>query len=313
MKNQKTLIYIIIALAVLAIIFIGFRIFTPEDTWLCQNGQWVKHGNPSAPQPIQSCGNGNMIQNGNSNQNINQANTSNPNLKLTNLQPNQKISSPFTLSGEARLWYFEGSFPLRLEDNQGKTLATGIAQALDDWMTEDFVPFMADIEFTVNEPTAGVLILTKDNPSGLPQFDEQVEIPVMLEPSGTLTTVKVFFNNNNLDPQVSCNKVFPVNRQVPQTTSIARAALQELLKGPTLADENAGYFTSLNNGVKIQSLKIENNTAYVDFDNQLEYQVGGSCRVSAIRAQIAETLKQFSTVQDVVISIDGRTEDILQP
>ena len=53
--------------------------------------------------------------------------------------------------------------------------------------------------------------------------------------------------------------------------------------------------------------------AYVDFDEQLEFQVGGSCRVSAIRAQIIQTIKQFSTVKDVIISINGRTEDILQP
>jgi len=53
--------------------------------------------------------------------------------------------------------------------------------------------------------------------------------------------------------------------------------------------------------------------AKADFDEQLEFQVGGSCRVSAIRAEITQTLKQFSTVKEVVISIDGRTEDILQP
>jgi hypothetical protein len=35
--------------------------------------------------------------------------------------------------------------------------------------------------------------------------------------------------------------------------------------------------------------------------------------VAAISAQIRETLKQFSTVKGVIISIDGRTEDILQP
>ncbi|PIP22172.1 MAG: hypothetical protein COX38_02115, partial [Candidatus Nealsonbacteria bacterium CG23_combo_of_CG06-09_8_20_14_all_39_25] len=48
-------------------------------------------------------------------------------------------------------------------------------------------------------------------------------------------------------------------------------------------------------------------------DEQLEFQVGGSCKVSAIRAQITQTLKQFPTVDEVVISINGRTEDILQP
>jgi len=45
----------------------------------------------------------------------------------------------------------------------------------------------------------------------------------------------------------------------------------------------------------------------------LEEAVGGSCRVTAIRSQIEQTLKQFSTVQSVIISIDNRTEDILQP
>jgi spore germination protein GerM len=65
--------------------------------------------------------------------------------------------------------------------------------------------------------------------------------------------------------------------------------------------------------VKVESLKIENRTAYAAFDTELERAVGGSCRVSAIRAQIIETLKQFSSVDNVIISIDGRTEDILQP
>jgi len=35
-------------------------------------------------------------------------------------------------------------------------------------------------------------------------------------------------------------------------------------------------------------------------------------RVSAIRAQITETLKQFETVNEVIVSIDSRVEDILQ-
>ncbi len=38
-----------------AIIFLGARLLTPEDTWLCQNGTWVKHGNPSLPMPTGAC------------------------------------------------------------------------------------------------------------------------------------------------------------------------------------------------------------------------------------------------------------------
>lgn len=77
--------------------------------------------------------------------------------------------------------------------------------------------------------------------------------------------------------------------------------------------KNQGFFTSINPGVKIQNIVIENGIAKVDFDEQLEFQVGGSCRVSAIRAQIIQTLKQFPTIKEVLISINGRIEDILQP
>ena len=125
--------------------------------------------------------------------------------------------------------------------------------------------------------------------------------------------VKVFFNNDRMDPEFSCNKVFPVEREILKTQAVARAALTELLKGPTEAEKAQGFFTSINPGVKIQELTIENGVARVDFDSQLEFQVGGSCRVSAIRAEITQTLKQFPTVNSVIISIDGRTEDILQP
>ncbi len=127
-------------------------------------------------------------------------------------------------------------------------------------------------------------------------------------------TVKVFFSNSIFDPEVmDCQKNFAVDRTIPKTLAVARAALEQLLAGPTDAEKAEGYFTSINPGVKIQSLVVANGIASVDFDGQLEFQVGGSCRVAAIASQIRETLKQFPTVTDVVISINGRTEDILQP
>ena len=39
--------------AVLAIA--GVRLFSDKDSWLCQDGQWIKHGNPSAPMPETGC------------------------------------------------------------------------------------------------------------------------------------------------------------------------------------------------------------------------------------------------------------------
>ena len=127
-------------------------------------------------------------------------------------------------------------------------------------------------------------------------------------------TVKVFFGSSQLNPEVEdCRLVYPVERNILKTQAVARVALEELLKGPTSAEKAEDYFTSINSGVKIQNLTIENEIARVDFDEQLEFQVGGSCKVAAIRYQIYQTLEQFPTIKSVIISINGRVEDILQP
>jgi hypothetical protein len=295
---KKIIIIAIIILGALAVGVLGLRLLSGEDDWICANGEWIKHGAPDAPKPTEPCPGSEAVKN--------------ENIRVTKPVAGDIITSPLQIEGEARLWYFEASFPVKLVDDNGTVLAQGPAQAQSDWMTENFVAFKAELKFNLPATEKGKLILSKDNPSGLPQYDEQIEIPVIFGKFET-TKLKVFFNNNKLDPEVSCNKVFAAERNVPKTTTVARAALEELLRGPTDAEKADGFFTSINPGVKIQKLTIENGVAKVDFDETLERQVGGSCRVFAIRAEITETLKQFPTVKSVIISIDGRTEDILQP
>ena len=242
-------------------------------------------------------------------------------IKVFKPQANDLINNILVIDGEAKgNWFFEATAPFYVLDSNFSTITSGFIQAKDNWMTENFVPFHQEIKI---EPKteSGYLVLKNDNPSGLPEKDLFLMIPIKFDLSEMETSsensekmiIKVFFNNNNLDPEFSCNKVFPVEREVVKTQAIARAALEELLKGVNEEEKNQGYFTNINPNVTIQSLKIENGIAYVDFNEQLEFQVGGSCRVSAIRAQITQTLKQFPTIKDVIISINGRKEDILQP
>ena len=95
-------------------------------------------------------------------------------------QTDAKITSPLIISGEARgSWYFEGSFPVILTDWDGKIITQGVAQAQGEWMTENFVPFTVSLNFIKPEfGKNGFLILKKDNPSGLLQNDDSIEIPV---------------------------------------------------------------------------------------------------------------------------------------
>lgn len=54
---MKKIYYIIFAIIAIIIIVFAARFFLggSEDTWICQNGEWVKHGNPSAPKPTTGC------------------------------------------------------------------------------------------------------------------------------------------------------------------------------------------------------------------------------------------------------------------
>ena len=235
-------------------------------------------------------------------------------IKINNPRPNQTIQSPLAISGEARgYWFFEASFLIKLFDENNNLITTAVAKAQGDWMTENFVPFEADLNFSQPSAEKGFLVLEKDNPSGLSENADELRIPIKFWQEPEMMKIEVYFNNNKLDPEFSCNKVFPVEREIVKTKAAAKAALIELLKGVTLNEEKNGFFSNINLGVEIQNLVIENKIATVDFNDQLEFQVGGSCRVSAIRAQIIETLKQFPTVDTVIISINGRTEDILRP
>ncbi|MCR4261016.1 MAG: GerMN domain-containing protein [Candidatus Colwellbacteria bacterium] len=127
--------------------------------------------------------------------------------------------------------------------------------------------------------------------------------------------VQIFLSDSRFagEPYFDCARTVAVERLVPKTLGVARVALETLLQGATQGEIDRGLFSSINSGVEIQKLTVGDGVAEVDFNEQLESQVGGSCRVTAIRAQIIDTLKQFPTVDSVAISINGRTEDILQP
>lgn len=96
---------------------------------------------------------------------------------------NDIVDSPLEITGEARgTWYFEALFPVQLLDARGNVLAQGKAQAQGNWMTENFVPFRALLTFTSpGDGATGVLALKKDNPSGLPQNDNERRVPVRFE------------------------------------------------------------------------------------------------------------------------------------
>ncbi|MSR73767.1 MAG: hypothetical protein EXS60_01795 [Candidatus Pacebacteria bacterium] len=108
-------------------------------------------------------------------------------IRVTAPAANAIITSPLTVTGEARgTWYFEASFPVEILDADhheilnasGYEVAAFAAHAQGEWMTENFVPFTATLDFTPPTTDTGFVVFKKDNPSGLPEHDASVEIPV---------------------------------------------------------------------------------------------------------------------------------------
>lgn len=109
-------------------------------------------------------------------------------------QAESKIESPLVVRGRARgQWFFEASFPLVLTDWDGRIIAQSYAQAQGNhasggvnWMTTEYVPFEGTLVFENPSWDAefskrGALIFQKDNPSGLPENDDAVELTVFFE------------------------------------------------------------------------------------------------------------------------------------
>jgi hypothetical protein len=105
-------------------------------------------------------------------------------ISVTTPQPEQEVSSPIQVSGQARgYWFFEATAPVTVTNWDGLILGEGYMEAQGDWMTEEFVPFTGEIVYEpeLNAYSAtGTIIFRRANPSGLPENDDAFEMQVQL-------------------------------------------------------------------------------------------------------------------------------------
>ncbi|MDO8847428.1 MAG: Gmad2 immunoglobulin-like domain-containing protein [Coriobacteriia bacterium] len=100
-----------------------------------------------------------------------------------------------------------------------------------------------------------------------------------------------------------------VTREVPETPALARAAVEELLAGPTATEQGWGFGSEVPEGTRLLGLTIDGGTARVDLSG--EYDTGGGTLSMTMRlAQVVYTLTQFSTVDRVVLMMDGDVVDV---
>ena len=134
--------------------------------------------------------------------------------------------------------------------------------------------------------------------------------------------IKVFFSKNP-DSFNNSAAVFPVDRTSP-TIAVGTFSIQLLIAGPTLSEQQAGYFTELNTmfsgpsncsslpvggpdftlTLNMKGPKPETGTATIKFCRLTTS--GGIGADARVTAEITNTLEQFSNIKKVVIlTLDG--------
>lgn len=123
-------------------------------------------------------------------------------------------------------------------------------------------------------------------------------------------TILIYFNKSEPTDIVQV----AVERDIFKTVAVATAAMQELLKGPTASEKAEGLTTAINAGTILNYVRIDKGIATVDFNDQFDFQMGGSARVRAIYQQIYKTLTQFSTIKSIQLTINhGERPANLEP
>lgn len=258
-----------------------------------------------------------------------------PNILVYNPTAGTKVSNYFIVKGFARV--FENTFAIRLKNtdtnkqyfeksvmtktgemgqygeiNHAISLGNTAAEISDKAnLTLEVFEYSAKDGSEINKVSVS-LIFSKPFTSTTKVAGEPTPSTV----NGVEEIIKIYFNSNKLDPDISCNKVFPVERKLILNDDFdrtVRLVLEQLFFGPNQIEIADSYSTSLPVNVKINKTNLGGGELTVDFDNQLQAGVGGSCRVSVIRAQITKTLMDLPGVDSVLISINGNIDEALQP
>ncbi len=94
-------------------------------------------------------------------------------------KPYQKIQNPIYIKGKVKgSFFFEGTFPVRIEDENGNIIIVDHIETKDDWMTENFVSFEKYLGISNVNIKRGFIVFEKANPSGLPENKFEIKIPI---------------------------------------------------------------------------------------------------------------------------------------
>ncbi|MDQ5954212.1 MAG: hypothetical protein QG583_140 [Patescibacteria group bacterium] len=96
--------------------------------------------------------------------------------------PNTEVSGILSYRGSIKgAWFFEANIQINILDANKNVIKASNAVAKTEWMTVEPVEFEGNIDFTGLTKGPAYFEIHNDNPSGLPENDKFIQIPIIIK------------------------------------------------------------------------------------------------------------------------------------
>jgi germination protein M len=141
------------------------------------------------------------------------------------------------------------------------------------------------------EKYKGKPVVTEEVP-----YKEEEKKEVQPVPTEEMVEVTLYFSDSQ------AMYLVPEKRKIPQTSSLARQAVIELIKGP----ENSDLYSTIPEGTQINEIYIADDIAYIDLSEEIfKNHPGGSSGELMTVYSIVNTLTEIPPIKGVQILVGG--------
>ncbi len=158
---------------------------------------------------------------------------------------------------------------------------------------------------------------SKEDPQDYNQYKENVFTQNNLQNNKTdyknniakkKNTIYIYFLS--IDKSSNIPMYHKIKREIKNENNKLESSINELLKGPTLKERQAGYYSEIPRGTKLLSIKQKNNSIIINLSSDFEYGGGTDSIYNRIK-QLIKTINSTDCSKKIYLYLDGKQADVL--
>lgn len=185
--------------------------------------------------------------------------------------------------------------------------------APQDRDSDDFdAPTVVNVREPESTPPQDAPEPERPDPDDTPDAEPE-ESPDREEESEPARVTRVRDSNLYFIRVTDDGKIHPhqVERRISYTDSPMTQTIETLISGPTIEELNMGLLNLIPKGTELLSARVQNGTAYLNFNEAFRFNPMGVEGFLAQLQQIVFSSTEFDTVERVQILIDGSEREYL--